>query len=373
MESMVTDIDDTVARPTFPRESSRSVRPPARVLVTGADGYIGSVLAPTLMERGYSVVGLDTGYYRSGWLYHDGRDRPEIRCRDVRDLGQDDVEGFDAVVHLAELSNDPMCETDPATTHAINHRGSVGLAEMCRAAGVKRFVYASSCSVYGTAGNGPKTEESAPNPLTAYAECKIGVERDVFKLADEQFSPVFLRNATAFGASPRMRFDLVLNNLAGLARTTGRITMTSDGTPWRPLVHVQDIADAVAAVLEAPRDAVAGEVFNVGDDDQNYRVHEIAETVGEVFPGCEVEFGSSAGDDRSYRVSFAKIRRHLPEFRCRWNLRRGAEQLQTLFEHIGLDQAMFEAPAHTRLRELKRLVDTGQMEPDFRWRSHAFS
>lgn len=372
MEGLVTDVD-TLVRPAPPRRTASALRPPARVLVTGADGYIGSVLAPTLMERGYDVVGLDTGYYRSGWLYHDGRDRPAIRTRDVRDLTADDVAGFDAVVHLAELSNDPLCENDPQTTYAINHLGSVALAELCRDAGVKRFVYASSCSVYGTAGNGAKTEESPTNPLTAYAECKLGVERGVISLTDDHFSPTFLRNATAFGASPRMRFDLVLNNLAGVAFTTGRIVMTSDGSPWRPLVHIRDISAAVVGVLEAPREAVAGEIFNVGDDTQNYRVHEIAEVVARVFPGCELEFGSSAGDDRSYRVSFGKIRKHLPEFRCRWDLERGARELRGIFERIGMTEQVFTSAGHTRLKQLKHLVETGQLASDFRWNAHAVS
>ncbi len=372
MEGMVSEVAPVAGR-AVPRNLADAVRPPARVLVTGCDGYIGSVLAPTLLERGYDVVGIDTGYYRSGWLYHDGRDRPAIRARDVRDLTVADVEGFDAVVHLAELSNDPMCENDPQLTHAINHRGSVALAEVCKEAGVRRFVYASSCSIYGTAGNGAKTEESPPNPLTAYATCKLGVEREVVQLMDKDFCPTFLRNATAFGASPRMLFDLVLNNLAGLAWTTKRITMTSDGKPWRPLVHVQDISDAVAAVLEAPRDAVAGEVLNVGDDDNNYRIQEIAEVVAESFPGCALEFGDSTGDDRSYRVSFAKIRKHLPNFRCRWNLRRGAEELHTVFRHVGLTEELFVSPAHTRLKQLKKLVETGQLANDFRWRAHELS
>ncbi len=280
---------------------------PSRILVTGADGFIGAVLTPLLVERGFEVVGLDTGFYRAGLLYHDGKDRPATLTRDIRTLSPRDLEGFDAVVHLAELSNDPLCQHDPKKTYEINHLGSVALAKAAKDAGISRFVYASSCSIYGAAADGTRSEESEPDPQTAYAHCKMLVERDVQALADDGFSPTFLRNATAFGASPRIRFDVVLNNLAGLAWTTGRITMTSDGMPWRPLVHVQDIGSAVAATLEAPRETVANQVLNVGDNDNNYRVREIAEAIGEAFPNCKIEFGSSGGDTRSYRVSFDKI------------------------------------------------------------------
>ncbi|UYN96176.1 MAG: SDR family oxidoreductase [Enhydrobacter sp.] len=353
---------------------SVATRPvPTRVLVTGADGFIGSVMTPRLLAEGFDVVGLDTGYYRAGQLYHDGKDRPATLTRDVRRLAPADLEGFDAVVHLAELSNDPLCQHDPKKTYEINHLGSVALAWAAREAGVARFVYASSCSIYGAAGDGTKTEESAPDPQTAYADCKRLVERDVRALADDSFSPTFLRNATAFGASPRIRFDIVLNNLAGLAWTTGRITMTSDGSPWRPLVHVDDICGAVIATLRAPREVVANQVFNVGDDHNNYRVREIAAAIGEAFPNCRIEFGSNAGDNRSYRVSFEKIHRLLPEFRCRWDARSGARQMRGLFEHIAMSDRDFNAPPFTRLRQLQHLLDTRQIDADFYWRPNAFS
>ena len=262
-----------------------------RVFLTGSDGYLGSLLAPELMRRGHEVIGLDTGYYKERMLYRRGDRSPSTLVKDIRELESADLQGCDAVVHMAELSNDPAGQLAPHITYEINHKGSVRLAELARKAGVQRFVYMSSCSVYGVSGGDFVTEESPVNPQTAYGICKTLVERDVRALANAQFAPTFLRNATAYGASPRMRFDIVLNNLAGLAWTTKEIRMTSDGTPWRPIVHGLDISQAIIAVLEAPREAVANEVFNVGDTEHNYRVKEIAEIVGEVFPGCTVSFG----------------------------------------------------------------------------------
>jgi nucleoside-diphosphate-sugar epimerase len=339
-----------------------------KVLITGADGYIGAILAPLMVERGYEVIGLDCGYYRNGWLYNDNRTRPSIISKDVRQIAEADLEGYDAVVHLAELSNDPLGEHDPRTTYDINHRGSVELANKAKRAGVARFVYTSSCSVYGAAEDGEtRTEESEPLPQTAYAKCKVMVERDVLPLADRYFTPVFLRNATSFGASPRMRFDIVLNNLCGLAWSTRKIAMTSDGTPWRPLVHVNDICEAIMLCLEAPKQAVHGEILNVGSDAQNYRIREIAELVAKVFPGCEVTFGAHGGDNRSYKVSFAKIRKHLPAFECRWAAERGARQLYELFERIAMSKEVFLYRAFTRLNQLKHLISTKQIDRDFYW------
>jgi nucleoside-diphosphate-sugar epimerase len=340
-----------------------------RVLITGSDGYIGAVLGAVLLERGFDVVGIDCGFYRDGWLFNDQRPRPLTLSKDIRRITPKDVEGFDAVVHLAELSNDPLGEHDATITYDINHFGSVNLAKACKLAGVPRFVYTSSCSVYGAAEDGAdRTEQSAPNPLTAYAKCKVLVERDVGALADAHFSPVFLRNATAFGASPRMRFDIVLNNLAGFAWTTKEIKMTSDGTPWRPLVHVDDICQAIALAIQAPRERVHNEIFNVGDDQQNYRVREIAEIIGQVFDGCSVSFGKYSGDNRSYRVGFAKIHRHLPEFRCRWTAERGAHQLHDVFRQIGLTKEMFVYRAFTRIEQLKHLLALDQIDSSFYWR-----
>jgi nucleoside-diphosphate-sugar epimerase len=342
--------------------------PATRVLVTGIDGYIGSVLGSRLLEKGFDVVGIDCGFYRDGWLYNEAGARPLTLTKDIRNITRRDVEGFDAVVHLAELSNDPLGDLSERTTYDINHLGSVSLAKVCKEAGVSRFVYTSSCSVYGAAEDGnDRTEFSQPNPQTAYARCKVLVERDVGSLADSRFSPVFLRNATAFGASPRMRFDIVLNNLAGFAWTTQEIRMTSDGTPWRPLVHVEDICQAIILALDAPRDAVHNEIFNVGDNEQNYRIREIATIVGRAFEGCAVTLGSSGGDNRSYRTSFDKIRRHLPEFRCRWSAELGARQLREVFERVRMTEDVFSFRAFTRLKQLTHLISNQQIDADFYW------
>jgi nucleoside-diphosphate-sugar epimerase len=374
MEGVVTEIEREARS-----ESSGGTRPArtkdarlGRILMTGGDGYIGNVMAPYLARLGADVTGFDTGFYRAGWLFHDGQDRARMITRDIRSITPEDLEGYDAVVHLAELSNDPLCENDPDLTFEINHKASVQLAKAAKAAGVKRFVYASSCSVYGAGGAEARTETDPTDPLTAYAKCKLLVERDVAPLADDNFSPTFLRLATAFGASPRLRFDIVLNNLAGLAWTTGRITMTSDGMPWRPLVHVEDISQAFAAVLMAPRDAVFNQVFNVGDNEQNYRIREIAETAARVFPGCEIEFGDKGGDNRSYRVCFDKIRQHLPGFQCQWSAERGFRQLRSIFERIRLTPEVFQAPPYTRLRTLKTLMETQQVSPKLEWNAYDF-
>jgi nucleoside-diphosphate-sugar epimerase len=342
-----------------------------KLFVTGVEGYIGCLLAPLLQQRGHEIVGFDTGYYRDGWLFSDRSlvpAFPRTINRDIREIEAQDLEGVDAVVHLAELSNDPLGENTPELTFQINHQASVRLAELAKAAGVKRFVYTSSCSVYGI-GNGsePMTETSPTNPQTAYAKCKTLVERDVTAISSADFTPTFLRNATAYGASPRMRFDIVLNNLCGIAATSGKITMTSDGTPWRPLVHVLDICEAIACVLEAPRDAVQAEVFNVGHDADNYQVREIAQIVADVYPGCELTFGAAGADNRSYRVSFEKIHARLPGFRCAWDARKGARQLHEVFDRIGLDEAVFNARPFTRLKQLKYLIASGQIDARFFW------
>lgn len=339
---------------------------PLRVVLTGSEGYLGCVTVPVLMGRGHQVRGIDTGYYKAGWLYNGVGQTPQTLVRDVRRVSAADLVGADAVVHMAELSNDPLGQLAPHVTFEVNHQGSVRLARLAKQAGVRRFVYMSSCSVYGVA-DGEVDEGSPVDPQTAYAECKALVERDVAGLADEGFSPTFLRNATAFGASPRMRFDIVLNNLAGLAWTTREIAMTSDGTPWRPLVHALDIAQAIWRVLEAPREVVHNETFNVGSTVQNYRVREIAEIVAAEFPGCQVTFGDSGQDNRSYRVSFDKIANKLPGFACEWDATRGAHQLHQVFQRVALDAPTFTGRGHTRLKQLQHLIATGQLDHDLYW------
>jgi nucleoside-diphosphate-sugar epimerase len=341
-----------------------------KVLVTGVEGYIGALLAPILMARGHQVVGLDCGYYRDGWLYSDSNEFPQFPQminKDLRRITEADLEGFDAVVHLAELSNDPLGQNNPENTFKINHAGSVDLATKAKKVGIGRFVYTSSCSVYGVGKGDILAENSELNPQTAYAKCKVLVEQDVGGLAEDAFSPVFLRNATAYGASPRMRFDIVLNNLAGLAKTIKKIAMVSDGTPWRPLVHVLDICKAIYCALEAPKEAIHGEIFNVGHNEDNYQVREIADIVGAAFPGCTVTMGPSGGDNRSYRVNFDKIHSQLPGFSCDWDAKKGANQLSELFNRIEMSNETFEFRAFTRLKQLEYLIRTRQIDDDFFW------
>jgi nucleoside-diphosphate-sugar epimerase len=339
-----------------------------KILVTGSDGYIGAMACPHLTRAGHEVVGLDTGLYRQGWLYEPYDPRPATLTMDIRDITARDLEGFDAVVHMAELSNDPLAQQAPDLTKEINHAGSIRLAKAARQAGVRRFVYMSSCSVYGIAdGDSILTEDSPVNPQTAYAACKVAVERDLTEMMGPDFTPCFLRNATVFGASPRQRFDLVLNDLCGLAWTTGRITLLSNGTPWRPLVHVQDVCHAVQLALEAPAERVAGVAMNVGSDDQCYRVIDIARIVAAAFPGCKIEVGPPSPDNRSYRVSFARINGLLPQFRCQWNAERGALQMKHLFQRIGLEASEFGAPPYTRQKMVNRLRQQGQLDDRLRW------
>jgi nucleoside-diphosphate-sugar epimerase len=341
-----------------------------KILVTGTEGYIGSLLAPLLMQQGHEVIGVDTGFYKMGWLYNGTTLTPKTLHKDLRQIEPEDIRGVDVVVHLAELSNDPLGQLAPHITDEINHQGSVRLAKLAKAVGVRRFIYTSSCSVYGFASEDFVTEESPVNPQTAYAQCKVLVEQNVQCLADDGFSPTFLRNATAFGASPRMRFDIVLNNLAGWAWTTREIKMTSDGSPWRPLVHVLDICNAIARVLEAPRDLVHNQIFNVGNTNSNYRVKEIAAIVAEVFAGCQLSFGQSDPDNRSYRVSFDKINNTLPGFKCEWDAKQGAQQLLKVFQQIDMSKETFEFRGFTRLKQLEYLLRTQQIDEQFFWKNN---
>jgi nucleoside-diphosphate-sugar epimerase len=342
-----------------------------KILVTGTEGYIGARLAPWLAAAGHEVRGLDTGLYRDGCLYIDPLHMPvgpQTAFKDLRVVTAGDFEGFDAVVHLAELSNDPLGQNRPELTFRINHEGSLRIAKAAREAGVRRFVYASSCSVYGVGSGDFLDEGAATNPQTAYAECKVRVERDLRPMADDGFTVVFLRNATAYGPSPRMRFDIVLNDLCALAHTRRKIAMTSDGSPWRPIVHVEDICEAMRCAVEAPASAVNGEIFNVGATAENYRVREIAQIVATAFPGCELSAGPPGQDNRSYRVSFDKIAHRLPGFKARWSAADGARELRRLFERVGFTQEDHEFRAYTRLKQIKHLQRTGQVDDDLFWR-----
>jgi nucleoside-diphosphate-sugar epimerase len=339
-----------------------------RILITGTDGYIGCVLAPAVIDAGHEVVGLDTRYFDEALLGAPPRSGYPVIVKDVRDIAPKDLDGIDAVMHLAGLSNDALGELSRRVTFDINHRATVRLAKLCKEAGVERFIYSSSCSVYGKSSADTVTEESPFDPQTDYAVCKMLDERELSDLADDRFSPTFLRNATAYGASPRMRFDLVVNNLSALAWTTRRIAMVSDGTPWRPIVHILDISRAFLAALAAPREAVHNQVFNVGRTDENYQIREIATCIGKVFPDCEVTFGKSDPDQRSYRVSFDKIATSLPGFSCDWDLTAGATQLRTLYEQTALSTTDFEHRPFTRIKQLRHLLAEGHIDPEFYWR-----
>jgi nucleoside-diphosphate-sugar epimerase len=343
-----------------------------KVLVTGHHGYIGSITAPALAEAGHEVVGLDTFYYR-GCDFGPERDGVASLTGDVRDLGREALRGFDAVVHLAALSNDPLGDLSPDWTYDINFEGTLSIARAARDAGVSRFVFASSCSMYGAAeGDDLLTEEAPLRPLTPYAESKVRAEEALRDLADDSFSPVYMRNATAFGVSPRLRLDIVLNNLAAWAHTTGSIRLLSDGSAWRPLVHVRDIATATAALLEAPREAVHNRAFNIGSEEQNVRIRELAETLHGLL-GCEVETSADATPDpRSYRVDFSKLRSAVPGFRCEWNAERGAAELVGAYADVGLTYEQFmDEGKYTRLAQLKRLLDEQRVDDTLRWRSAA--
>lgn len=343
-----------------------------RVLVTGHNGYIGSVLTPMLVAAGHEVVGLDSNLFAACRFGDEPGEEwqetvPNLQ-KDIRDVEAADLEGFDAILHLAGLSNDPLGNLDPELTYEINHRASVRLAKLAREVGVPRFIFSSSCSNYGAGGDDLLDENSPFNPVTPYGVSKVLVEQDVSQLATDDFSPTFLRNATAYGVSPLLRFDLVLNNLVAWAMATGLVYIKSDGTPWRPIVHIEDISRAFLAVLEAPREKVHNQAFNVGRTEDNYRVRELAEIVVATVPGSRVEYAPDASPDkRNYRVDCSKIQQVLPEFKPQWDARRGAQELYEAYSRVGVSVDDFEGPRFKRIDHIKKLLADGALGNDLRW------
>jgi nucleoside-diphosphate-sugar epimerase len=338
-------------------------------MVTGNLGYIGTAMTPLMQAAGMEVTGLDSDLYRRCNFGGEPLPVPTI-IKDIRDVEVDDLIGFDAVCHLAGLSNDPLGNLDPVLTYAINFRASVRLAEIAKEAGVKRFIFSSSCSNYGAGGEAMLDENSAFHPVTPYGESKVMVEMEVAKMADDSFSPTFLRNATAYGVSPRIRFDLVLNNLMAWSYTTGKIMMKSDGSPWRPIVHIEDISRAFIAVLQASREKIHNQAFNVGDTAENYRVRELAALVGEVMPECKITFAEGASPDkRCYRVNCDKIEKVLG-FKAVWNARCGARQLHGAYSKNGLSLEEFEGPRYQRVSHIRQLIQQGLLDEELRVTNH---
>lgn len=337
-----------------------------RILLTGHDGFIGSILRPRLGDAGHDVFDLDSLYF------HPDEKGTSVKPKDIRDIQPIDLEGIDAVIHLAALSNDPLGDFAPELTYDINYSASVRLAELARDAGVSRFLYSSSCSMYGVSGEDLVTEEAPLSPITPYAISKTRVEEDVSKLADNHFTPIFLRNATAYGMSPRLRTDLVLNNLVCWAYTTGKVRIMSDGSPWRPVVHAEDIAQAFEVMIDAPRDVVHNQAFNVGVTSENYRVRDLAQIVAKTVPGCTVEYaGTANSDQRSYRVDFSKIARLVPQFQPHWTAAAGAAEVYEGVMDAKLTAESFQSREYVRLEQLKYLVSEGRIDDRLRWTDHS--
>ena len=337
-----------------------------KVLVTGHDGYIGTVLVPLLLEAGHEVTGLDSRLFR-GCAFEPDRAPARAQDVDTRDATAAHLEGQDAVIHLAAISNDPLGDLNPDCTYDINHRATMHVAELAKAAGVQRFLFSSSCSLYGAQDDAPIDESGEFNPVTPYGETKVLCERDLHAMADDGFSPTYLRNATAYGVSPRLRGDLVVNNLTGFAYTTGEVFMKSDGTPWRPLVHVEDISRAFVALLGAPRDVVHDEPFNVGATAENYQIRDVAKIVEEVVPGSRIALADSAGPDlRNYRVTCDKLAEAV-DFACVWTVRKGVEELYAAYQAVGLTLDDLEGSRYLRIARVKELLADDRIDTDLRW------